>query len=184
MAGGCAEPASEAVPAMNEQQRLDARLQAETRARAEADPCLWRRIRFGHEEWAHFGYRNCLDLLPARVMRGVWFMGFEESGFIPDVDSVPLHRVIGGNSENPEFDIVLDIDEVEALRRMGRSGCRGTCAYAIKFIGRRSRHPGNYYSGEGNHVVVVDALLTGRLLGRVMTRIDMRGCEGECAEWR
>ena len=116
-----------------------------------------------------------MTFLPAKVMRGVWFHGYEESGFIPGVDRVPLHRLIGSDTRNPEFETFLDIDAEEALRRMGGSVCRGTCAYAITFVGRRTRETQTHYIGEDTRVVAVNALLTGRLLGRVMTRVCLRG---------
>lgn len=174
---GCSGTAREDPPARTKTayQRALERIDAAEAARLEANPCLRRVINSFGGGWQSLRLRDCEEFLPAEVMRGVWFRGFEESGFIPNVDSVALHREMSAHSANPEFNIFLDIDDDKAYRRMGVNRCGGTtCAYAITFVGRRTRHAGAYYSGEGNHVVVVDALLSGRLLGRVTTRFDCR----------
>lgn len=171
----------EPVRTLNAHETAIEQMRATYDAQIDADPCAQRSIdRLGHRTISvirSFRPRDCMDFLPAEVMRGVWFHGFEESGFVPDVDHVPLRRVLRSGTRNPESETFLDIDAEEALRRLGGSECRGTCAYAITFVGRRTRDAGNYYSGEGTHVVAVNAVLTGRLLGRVTTRVCLRGHE-------
>lgn len=165
-------------PALNQHQKAVEKMLAESKAQMEADPCMRRR----GDVWEHAAPSKCLEFLPPQRMRGVWITGFEESGFIPGVEVVPLERRIGQDSANPEFDILLEIDHEAVMRQLGQpERVPHTRAVAIEFIGRRSREPGAYYTSEGNHVIVVDRLLSARLLGRVWTRIEIPGCEGECA---
>lgn len=159
--GGCGEPT-----VRNADQRAVELILATERVRRSMDPCV---IQEGHQLTMR-PYRDCLQLLPGARMRGVWFTGFEESGFIADVDSVPPEREIGPGA-NREFETFLEIDAAAALRRIGQPAMtRCTRAVAIEFIGRRSREPGPYYAGLRDHVVVVDRLLSARLLGTVATR--------------
>jgi hypothetical protein len=104
-------------------------------------------------------------------MRGVWYTGFEESLFIPGIDTVALHREIGRNTSNPEFDTWLDIDREEALSRMRLTVDFRSRAFAITFVGRRSLPHRNLDGSVATQIVIVDALLSGRLLGEVETCI-------------
>ncbi|MBV9882588.1 MAG: hypothetical protein JO276_06225 [Sphingomonadaceae bacterium] len=149
-------------------------LEAAERARIDADPCARRESWHGIESVAMRPFNECLDLLPAEVMHGVWFTGFEESGYVDGVDTVALRREIDSRSRNPEFETWLDIDDRAALSRLGlpRRSLRSR-AIAIMFVGRRQRTPPQP-DADGHAplaVVVVDAVLSGRLLGYVTTRI-------------
>lgn len=168
--GAALSGGSPSEPALNEIQKA----QTDYEKQMEANPCFRRK---GHA-FEHVGWRNCLEFEPARPMRGVWYTGFEESGFISDVDSVPLVRDLNGPS--PEFDTFLEIDTKAAMKQIGAPEIeRCPRAVAVEFVGRRSAKPGPYYTGGDNHVVVVDRLLSAKLLGRVRTR-GLRGYDNQC----
>jgi hypothetical protein len=168
-AAACAKPASP-PQTLTAEQRFDAARERLTQALDEASPCYRNETTSnGVQIMRSLPPGDCMDMTPARVMRGVWFIGFEESGFVPDIDAVPLTREISRESVPPEFEIELNGDREEALRRMGVQEVVGTQAYAITFVGRRSRPYRYAGGGAGFPVVVVDALLTGRPLGRVTT---------------
>lgn len=154
---------AKAEPQLNEIQRA----QAEFERQLEKNPC----VRRNGNVWESLRYRDCLEFLPAERMHGVWFYGFEESGFIPNVDKVELTRdLMGGN--NPEFEILLEIDRSQAIRDFGvppiKNGC--TQAIAVEFIGRRSAKSGPYYTGPKDDVIAVDRLLSARPLGIVSSK--------------
>ena len=109
-----------------------------------------------------------MAMMPSEVMRGVWYDGFEEREFIPDVVSVPHLRVYTTRRDMEERNYFY-LDREEALRRMGIDSTVGIQAYAITFVGRRSRPYLNSDGTAGLPFIVVDALLTGRRLGEVTT---------------
>jgi hypothetical protein len=151
-------------------ERLIAWLQEEEPGGRAADPCERRGLIGDHRYSASYRPRDCLELEPARVMRGIWFTGMEESGYIPGVQTVNLHREMNPRSVNPEFETFLDIDEDEAWSRLGGARPEGTIAVAITFVGRRAR-PEHRDDGIYDQTVVVDAVLSGHVLGRVTTRL-------------
>ena len=119
------------------------RFQAEQEKRMEANPCLRRE----GEAWAHVGWRNCLKFKPAERMHGVWYLGFEESGFVPNVDTVPVTRDLL-KRESREFQTFLEVVSFQVLKQLGLpegDGC--TRAIAIEFIGRKSAGPGKETTG-------------------------------------
>ena len=123
----------------------------------------------------HHRISECTGMGPTQQMHGVWYTGFEESGFVPNVGSVPLVREISVHIHNPEFDTLLEIDANAALRRIGQPSTDPcTRAVAIEFIGRRSVKPGPYYASDDGHAVVVDRLLSARLIGKVRDRVNGR----------
>jgi hypothetical protein len=164
---GCGEPGP-ALNAAQRQLRLDREI---ARVRHSMDPCV---IDEG-DAISSRRYRDCLDLLPQERMRGIWYSGFEESGFVRGATSAPAVRVIGRDSRNPEFETFLELDEDAVWRRLGiPQDHMETHAIALDFLGRRSRHAGAYYASEHGHVVVLDRLISARLLGPVESLIDCR----------
>jgi hypothetical protein len=164
LAGACGEPAGNAI---ERQAQLDREID---RLRRSTDPCT---IDEG-DGLRSRRYRDCLDLLPQERMHGIWYFGFEESGFVANATSAPRVRVIGRHG-NPEFDTFLELDEDAVWRLLGGPLDHiQTRAIALDFIGRRSRRAGAYYTGEGNHVVVVDRLISARMVGEVESLVDCR----------
>jgi hypothetical protein len=122
----------------------------------------------------HVGWRNCLDFEAPKRMHGVWYNGFEESGFVPNVNTVSLDRDVVKDRHRPEFDTFLDTGDLD-IRKFGIPPYRHcTQAIAIDFVGRRSQKRGPYYTGTDNHVVAVDKLLSARLIGEVHDRLPNR----------
>lgn len=166
LVAGCGQPS----PPLNAVERELQLARATARVRRSMDPCL---IDEG-EVLRSRQYRDCLKLLPQERMRGVWYSGFEESGFVANATAAPAVRVIGPDSVNPEFETFLELDDAAVWRRVGApQDHMETHAIALEFVGRRSKYPGAYYSGEGNHVVVLDRLISARLLHPVRSRIEL-----------
>ena len=128
------------------------------------DPCLRRE----GSAWAQLRWSQCLKFGRPQRMHGVWFWGFEESGFVPNVRRVRLVRNLFDKQGMPEFTTYLEIDLPAALRRIKVPQSHGcTQAIAIDFIGRRSVKRGAYYTGTNDAVIVVDRVIGGRFLGVV-----------------
>lgn len=127
-------------------------------------------------------YRDCVDLLPQERMRGVWYRGSEESNFIPNATAAAAVRTRGIHWVNPEFRTFLEVDPALAAQVPPVPPHDGieTHAWLIDFVGRRARSPGTYYTDEADHLVVLDRLISIRLLGPVVTRLDPAGCTGHC----
>jgi hypothetical protein len=126
---------------------------------------------------------KCLVMGPPMEMKGVWHTGSEESGFVPNVDSVSLIRERPDKLENvgPEWKTVLESHDSTALLHQLGLVQSDPCprAIEIKFIGRRAAVP--FAKSEfGDEVVVVDKLQSGRLIGRVRTH-GLAGYDQECA---
>ena len=122
-------------------------------------------------------YRDCVELLAPERIRGTWFVGLEESGFLPEGAPLPAVRVIGRGPTPPEMDTHLDVgwrETLELLESVPQPEGEGTTArYAVEFIGRRARFAGCYGHGDLAHrLIVVDRFLSIRPAGRVMTRIE------------
>ena len=120
----------------------------------------------------------------AERMHGVWYVGVEESGFVPDANNVPLIRDIEGR--NPEMETFLDATDVafDVKRLTGQSDReRCTRAFRLEFIGRRSAGMGLKEDEISivKQVIVVDRLLSAMYLGKVRTR-GVPGYDSECAE--
>ncbi|MBC7987884.1 MAG: hypothetical protein H7X93_14625 [Sphingomonadaceae bacterium] len=108
-------------------------------------------------------YDGCIEFLPAERMQGVWISGFERSAFapgemaIPDPDRSDLDAIWLGFASGGLPDPALR-GEMDDLRQ--------TAVVAITFIGRRSREAGDYgHLGGAEHVVIVDRIISARLLG-------------------
>jgi hypothetical protein len=129
-------------------------------------------------------YRDCVDLLPQERMQGVWYQGFDESGFVPNATTAPAGRIMGIHWVNPEFHTFLEADrEAEPHLPPPARFDSMTNAWLIDFVGRRAKHPGHYYAGQwgdDHNLVVLDRLISIRLLGPVVTRLDPAGCNGHC----
>ena len=129
---------------------------AESKASMDRDPCLRRE----GDVYVQRRVADCIELLPPVRMSGVWVLGFEESSFIPGASAVPAP------SDRIRFRIFLEADRPLSERLSQRwDSTPAAASLAIEFIGRRSKHPGAYYTGEGDHVVVLDRLISVRYLG-------------------
>lgn len=112
------------------------------------------------------GYaEDCVPLLPAEHMRGVWVTGFEQSGFIPGATGTP------GRDDVRAQDIWLTFARGATPDRSvwaQRDERGGWAAFAIEFEGRRSAGPspnGGYGHLNGaQNLVVVDRIISLRLL--------------------
>ncbi|TFI59343.1 hypothetical protein E2493_05760 [Sphingomonas parva] len=102
----------------------------------------------------------CIELQPARRMSGVWIVGNEESSFIPGPQKVPAA------DNRLRLRIFLDTKSIGRLEAADAEGVRWLAVFAIEFIGRRSKAPGLYYTGEGDHLVVADRLISARFIGQ------------------
>ena len=160
---GSLDQAALAQPSPEEVQR-QARDQRQADEENSKNPCL--RKREGY--WEHIGYRNCLEFGPKQNMRGVWYVGIEESGFVPNANSVPLVRTI----DQVMLDTFLDADSVEkdVVRLAGRPN-RDHCTrvYRLEFIGRRAQHPIESFWGKETQIIVADQIVSARYLGRIKT---------------
>ena len=177
-AAGCAQPS----PPMRKAAETVAELRKQAREFDPEHPCRTPRYYHGGA-WVQYWGNDCYVLYPAEVMHGVWYYGFEERTFVRNVDRVPLYRVLDREGLLRAFETELDIDAEEALRRLRirpEDHRPGTVAIAITFVGRRAT-PYRTPSGHQVQTIVVDAVLSGRLLGQVITRLDIPGCEGACA---
>lgn len=144
---------------------------AEDRRRA-SDPCLRR----DGDDWTLLRWRDCLKLGPATRMHGVWYYGFEESGFVPNVRTVPLSRRM--NVKWRALDTVLDVDVEQVMRvRRIKLGLPCTTAIAINFIGREAVIPAEgVVLPTAKRVIAVDRVLDARLVGIVRTVGRPRQC--------
>ena len=156
----------------------DLRLEAIAKERAEedrrnaADPCLRR----DGNDWTILRWRDCLKLGPAKRMQGVWYYGFEESGFVPDVRTVSLKR--RQHVHWPELDTVLDVDLAQVMKaRRIKLGLPCTTAIAIDFIGRDAVMPfGGVAQPTAKRIIAVDRVVDARLVGIVRTDGRPRRC--------
>ena len=136
-------------------------------------------IRFSQCLQEHDRLSKCVELGPLKRMKGVWFTGFEESGFIPNADSVSLVRT--ADSVGAEFRTALELDASPVMKRLGLpTQDRCTRAVAIDFVGREAIERGPYYTGNNDHLVVVNRLIGARYLGRVRT-VGLPGYDLQCA---
>lgn len=131
--------------------------------------------------------RDCVDLLPQERMHGVWYSGLEFSEFVRNATSAPPIRTLRLNAPAADRPAYLEMDRETAMRipTIPPPYWAQNYAWLIDFVGRRSKHPGGYaMSGEDEDLVVVDRLISVRLLGPALTRLDAPGCTGDCAEPR
>lgn len=159
-------------PGRDERLKAIARERAEQDQRNASDPCLRR----DGDSWEILRWRDCLKLGPATRMRGVWYYGFEESGFVPNVRTVPLSRRM--HVKWRELDTVLDVDLEQAMRvRRVKLGLPCTTAIAIDFIGREATIPAEGgVLPRAKRVIAVDRVLDARLVGIVRTIGRPRQC--------
>lgn len=119
-------------------------------------PC-WRKERGG---W-HYGLQHCLPMGRAEEMRGVYITAFEESSFIAGTTTLP-------DPDDPRRyanDVGLEPDIVFRFAGAMPASSLGD-AYALTFIGRRTRDPlAVDCQGRASFGYVVDRLLTARYLG-------------------
>jgi hypothetical protein len=109
----------------------------------------------------HSGIQHCMPMARAEEMRGVFITAFEESSFIAGATGVP-------DPDDPRR-YATEID-LEPSIVFGFAGAMPRSAdgdaYALTFIGRRTRDPlGVDCQGRANFGYVVDRLLAARYLG-------------------
>ena len=103
-------------------------------------------------------------------MRGVWYYGFEESGFIPGVRSVPLVRRFGhGGWRSQRVYLDVDIKQVMGLKRL-ELGLPCTTAIAIEFVGRRAVMPDSLQvRPTADEIITVDRVISAKRVGIIRT---------------
>lgn len=105
---------------------------------------------------------DCVALLPAEHLQGVWVTGFEQSGFIPGAIDAPGRDDVRAQDTWLTFARGATPDHSLWDQRDARGGW---AAFAIEFEGRRSRDRGRYGHLNGApHLVVVDRILSLRIL--------------------
>ncbi len=120
---------------------------------------------------------ECVEMLPPRLYRGTWFVGLEESSFLPAGGPLPAIRVYSATETPPELETWLDIGwpaMQDLLATVPEPGGSGTGRYRVEFIGRQARHAGTYGVG-APHVIRVDRMISIRPAGSVRTRVDLPG---------
>ncbi len=125
-------------------------------------------------------YRDCVDLLESERIRGFWLVGLEESGFVPEGEAPPPVRILSDDRLGSEAPTWLDAGWPEQQRLLARvpepEGVGDASVYAVEFIGRRARDPGEYgHNGYYRHLIILDRLVSIRPAGKVRTRIEMLG---------
>ena len=169
MMAACA-PAPEAPP-LTAQQQADAYADAMDAA----DPCTWTETtRDGIRIMRFVPPGDCLAMEPSEVMSGIWYDGFEEREFFPNATTAPARRVFSRQSAEAMSDSDFWLSRAEANRVTDDQPRLGTRAVLITFVGRRTK-PYLYPNGRrGMPVIVVDRLLTWRVLGVIQDFIDCR----------
>ena len=118
------------------------------------------------------GSIDCLEFGERRIVKGVWYNGFEESGFVEGVRTVPLTRVIGAG--DPSFATHLHVPRGSIYRAMGSPPIRNGCTMAIyvEFLGRKAvrRIPAPVEGEEP--VFKVERVLKTQYLGRISSYHD------------
>ena len=108
---------------------------------------------------------DCVPLLPAEHMQGVWVTGFEQSGFIPGATDTPARGDTRAGRTWLTFARGATPDRSVWAQRDERGGW---AAFAIEFEGRHSRGPspnGGYGHLNGSpDLVVVDRIISLRIL--------------------
>lgn len=170
LVAGCGQPS----PTMNALEREMQLARATARVRRSMDPCL---IGKGAMEPPR-PLRDCLPLQPQERMQGVWYSGFEETSFVADATGVPARRIITRASVEAEarhyVELIVPPAEVDRIPGDFRS-VPGTRAVLISFLGRRAPPERSADGRAMNQVIVVDRLLSVRVLGGATeTFIDCR----------
>lgn len=111
---------------------------------------------------------------PSEVMSGVWYDGFEETGFVPNATTVPARRVFSRRNAGASPDNFFWLSRTEGNRVADDSARAVTRAVLITFVGRRAKPYRNRDGSPGTPVIVVDRLLTWHVLGVIQDFIDCR----------
>jgi hypothetical protein len=118
-----------------------------------------------------------------REMRGVWVTGFEESIFLPDVESIALVRETGESWADKRWAAIDFDDERKIYDSLGleRTPQWRRCPHAIHiaFVGRRATEDLERYGLRPTYFAV-DQLLKARWIGVVQTR-GVAGYDRQCA---
>lgn len=168
--------AQNAMAAMNE-------AAAAAEAQLDNDPCIRREPGVIHM----IPYRECVDLLPPERMHGVWYVGLEESGYVPDATTAPAQRFQATDRKLLENETWLDVDRAGSEAAWRQAGAlpegHGTLAMAIDFVGRRARMEGHYGHDGAPRLIVVDRIIALRPIRRVRTWVEFPICVDTC-NWR
>jgi hypothetical protein len=109
-------------------------------------------------------YENgCADVSPtSERMRGIWVWGdSDRSGFIPDATVAPRRE----DGQSRHVFLIFERDFPDDAAVAARASRGGTAAYAIDFVGRRTRRPGAFgYRGEAQNLVIVERINSLRVL--------------------
>ena len=139
-------------------------MSSEHEAHLTADPC-WRREGGG---W-HYSTGHCSEMLPAQRITGVWVIGFEERSFFPGNTALPDRN----DPRRYRVELEVDADRVGEMAGRGSADDRRTTdpgyqAYALTFVGRRTRYPLNIdcYGGR-SYVFIADRIESSRHLGPI-----------------
>jgi hypothetical protein len=164
LVAACGKPA----PRPTEGQRYQAIADATSHLVGSVNPCV---IRVDNDHVLMRPMRNCLDLMPQERFQGVWYTGFEESGFVPNATTAPAVRLLNRETAREPM-VMLDMPR-EVSDRLWTAmphAMRGTMAVRIAFFGRREKQP-----RFGEQIIIVDRVERMRILGRVRTLVDLPG---------
>lgn len=117
------------------------------------------------------GVIDCREFGPKHVFKGVWFDGFEESGFIEGVKTVPLIRDLDGGHGSFATNLFVPAGRInQSIRRPPiRNGC--TMAIYVEFVGRKAvRRIPREIEGE-EPLFKVERVLASHYLGRVSSTL-------------
>jgi hypothetical protein len=98
-----------------------------------------------------------------KIMSGVWVTGFEESSFFPGAATIP------DRNDGRRYRLQLIVDSAWAHKMMSNQKPPGGYhAYAMTFLGRRTKYPTSIdcYGGR-DYFFVPDVILSTRHLGEI-----------------
>jgi hypothetical protein len=124
-------------------------------------------------------WRKCAEFEAPRRMRGVWYTGFEESGFVPNVDRVPMRRDVL-KDPTPEFHTTLLANDDPMLESISRRATGRAMVVAIDFVGGRSIEVTKIPNGGKYSMVIVDRVRSARVLGEVQSCLKLPGRTEKC----
>lgn len=156
-------------PAPSAAERRMALDMANLRVRLSMNPCIDQRGAMSVPR----RLRDCLTLGPGERIRGVWYQGLEQSAFREGATSASARRIIDLEHMPPEFDTHLDVQGVPPLWNFILEQQGRTKAIAVEFVGRRTTGEDSGIA-EFRHVIVMDRLISARVLGPVEDLYDCR----------
>ena len=153
---------------------IDEQLLVPTVATAEKPEDFGSCIRKNKRAW-----RKCAEFEPPHRMHGVWYTAFEESGFVPNVDRVPMRRDVL-KDPTPEFNTTLLPNDDPTLERIREQETGQALVVAIDFVGGRSVEVTKMPNGATHSTVIVDRLRSARVLGNVTSCVTLPGRPEKC----